>query len=483
MDINPAGLKLLGYSSLEEIKNLDIAKNFYINPEDRKDYLRQIKKNGFVKDYEIRLKKKDGSEIIVLETSTAIYDKDKKNVIAIRGIIRDITKQRKMEKQLAQIKKMEYIGTLAGGVAHDFNNLLTVINGYAEMALMDMDADNPLYDDILSILKVGKRAEKLTSQLLAFSRKQIYKPEIVNINEIIISLNKMMRRLIAEDIQIETLLEENIPNIKADKSQLEQIFLNLIVNARDALNASNNHDLQKKIIIETGHIFLDEEYAAEHPGLVVGNYIFFAVSDNGIGMNEEIKSKIFEPFFTTKEKYEGTGLGLSMVFGIVKQNKGSINVYSQPGQGTIFKIFWPITGEDRILRKKTVKEKISPGKESILIVEDDKEVCLFAKKALTGMGYNVHYAFNGRSALELIKEKGLRFDLIITDLIMPELNGKEFIKKVQFSHPEVKVMYVSGYTDNHIVHNGLLEEGVNFIHKPYSIKTLASMVRKVLDEG
>ena len=481
IDINPAGLQLFGYSSLNEIRKVDIAKELYKNPQDRRKYKQRLRENGFIKDYELELKRKDGTELIVVENSTAVYDEDK-NIIACRGIIRDITEEKRLKAQLAQAQKMESIGTLAGGVAHDFNNLLTVINGYAEMALLHMEADNPLHKDILSILKAGKRAENLTSQLLAFSRKQIFKPEILDINQVISSMDKMLRRLIDEDINIETVFVDHLSEIKADTAQLEQIFVNLIVNARDALRAVKKPDFQKKITIETGQIFLDKEYASKHPGSQQGLHIFFSISDNGIGMDEQTKEKVFEPFFTTKEKYKGTGLGLSMVYGIVKQNNGSVYVYSEPGEGTMFKIYWPATEEKKQTEKATVSDEILYGNETVLIVEDEEEVCRFASEALTSLGYNVYKADNGRVALELINNGSQKFDLIVTDLIMPELNGKEFIEKVRKFYPDVKVIYVSGYTDNHIVHNGMLEEGVNFIHKPYSVKTLASTVRIVLDE-
>lgn len=480
LDMNPAGLQLFGYSSLEDIQKIDIPLNLYQNHSDRIKYLERIKEFGFVKDYELTLKKKDGSEVIVLETTTAIYD-DEKNIIACRGIMRDVTEKRRLEEQLNQAQKMESIGTLAGGVAHDFNNLLTVINGYAEMALMQIDETNPLHKDILSIQQAGKRAETLTGQLLAFSRKQIYKTEIVEINLVISSIDKMLRRLIGEDISINTVLTDGLPNIKADKSQIEQIFINLVVNARDAIRAVTKADFLKKITIETGQVYLDKDYVSKHSGSQQGRHIFFAVSDNGIGMDEQTKQKIFEPFFTTKAKFKGTGLGMSMVYGIVKQNNGSVYVYSEPGEGTMFKIYWPSTDEKHTAVKEITSNENIYGSETILFVEDDENVCSFATKALTNLGYKVFKATNGRLALELIENEKLKFDLVITDLIMPELNGKEFVDKVKRIVPLVSVIYVSGYTDNHIVHNGLLDEDINFIHKPYSVQVLATKVRQVLD--
>ncbi len=480
IDINPAGLLLFGYPSLEEIQKIDIAKELYKNPEERQKCVERLQENGFIKDYELQLKKKDESELIVLETTTAIYDANK-NIVACRGIIRDITEKKRLEAQFAQVQKMESIGTLAGGIAHDFNNLLTVINGYAEMALMCMDAGNPLHKDITTILEAGKLAENLTRQLLAFSRKQIYNPEILNINQLISSIDKILRRLIYEDIRIDRVFIDNLPNIKADKSQLEQIFINLVVNARDALHAVKKPDFQKKITIETGQVFLDTDYVSKHPGSREGRHIFFTVSDNGVGMDEQTRQKVFEPFFTTKEKHKGTGLGLSMVYGIVKQNNGFVYVYSEPGKGTMFKIYWPATDEENNVEEAAIDDEILYGNETILVVEDEEEVCRFASESLTSLGYNVFKADDGRLALELIKKEKLKIDLIVTDLIMPELNGKEFIEKVKKIYQDINVIFVSGYTDNHIVHDGLLEKDVNFLHKPYSIKTLAAAVRKVLD--
>jgi PAS domain S-box-containing protein len=429
--------------------------------------------------YEFTALDAKGNEIIVETSVTYLKYGDG---VASQGIIRDITERNRLEAQLQQVQKMESIGTLAGGVAHDFNNLLTVINGYAEIALMKMKAGDPLHKDMSSILSAGKRAENLTRQLLAFSRKQIYKTEILDINRVVASMDKMLRRLIGEDINIETSFSENLPNIKADQSQLEQIFINLVVNARDALYEQNKPAFQKKITIETGSVLLDSEYISKHPGSAAGRHILFAVSDNGVGMDENTRQKLFEPFFTTKKQGKGTGLGLSMVYGIVKQNNGSIYVYSEPGQGSTFKIYWPATEEESVIAEESVSVEIPGGSETILIVEDEKEVCRFAAKSLTSLGYNVLKAENGRVALELLKSEKPVLDLIITDLVMPELSGKEFIEQAKQFYPQVKVIFVSGYTDNHIVHNGLLEEGVNFVQKPYSLKFLSSIIREVLDE-
>ena len=479
--VNPAFEKTTGYSSAEAIgQNPRILKSGEQDGDFYKELWDTIT-SGKTWQGIFTNQKKDGT--FYYERAVIFPIKNKQNETTNYAAVKqDITNEKILEQQLRQSQKMESIGTLAGGVAHDFNNLLTVINGYAEMALMNLDSGNPLHKDMTSILSAGKRAENLTRQLLAFSRKQIFKTEIVDINLIISSLDKMLRRLIGEDIQVETILVDNLPNIKADKSQLEQIFVNLVVNARDAFRTVKKMDLQKKITIETGIGDLDKDYVSKHPGSQAGRHIFFAVSDNGCGMDKETKQRIFEPFFTTKEKGKGTGLGLSTVYGIVKQNKGSVYVYSEPGSGTTFKIYWPATEEKNTTKKIEAADTELRGSENILIVEDEKEVCRFAADSLMSLGYNVYKANNGRLALALIETEHPKLDMIITDLIMPQLNGKEFIKKAGKIYPDVKVIYVSGYTDNHIVHDGMLEEGVNFIHKPYSVIKLASAIRKVLDE-
>ncbi len=430
--------------------------------------------------YEFTALSKDGKEIEVEVSTSHIKYKDG---IATQGILHNITERKNLEQQLRQMLKMESIGTLTGGIAHDFNNLLTVINGHAEMTLMKCEKDHPLHKNIASIHQAGKKAANLTKQLLAFSRKQIIKPQTVDINILISDFDKMIRRLIGEDISMELNLFHDISLIKADPSQLEQILINLIVNARDAINQLTELASEKKITIETNHAYLDELYVSKHVGSQIGLHIIISVSDNGIGMDKEIKNKIFEPFFTTKEIGQGTGLGLATVYGIVKQNRGSIYVYSEQGQGTTIKIYWPSTEERKVpdLAKKTSKDNLT-GNETILLVEDDKGVLDFAFSVLEELGYSVYRASNGKKALELAKEKNIRFDLLFTDLIMPEMNGKELATSIKKLDPEISIIYTSGYTDNHILHSGVLDEGINFIQKPYSVHTLAQKIREMLDK-
>ena len=403
---------------------------------------------------------------------------------AIWGIQMDITDQRRLEEQLRQSQKLEAIGTLAGGIAHDFNNLLTVINGHAEMSMLALESDHPSHKDIISILSAGKKAKTLTSQLLAFSRKQIYAPKIIEINRVISSLDKMLRRLIGEDIMIESNLRDGIPLIKADPGQIEQILMNLIVNARDAINEKGSVSEEKKIIIETGQTVIDEAFVAKHTGSKTGLHVVLTVSDTGIGMEEEIRDKIFEPFFTTKDKGLGTGLGMSTVYGIVKQNNGSIYAYSEAGLGTRIKIYWPATEEKKLADETQVLTRAALlGQESILVVEDDDGVRNFVGTALKDLGYTVHEAINGKKALKILNQNGMKIDLIITDLIMPEMNGKELAMEVNKILPEIRVLFTSGYTEDSIVSSGSLDKGIDFLQKPYSIQTLAKKVREVLDRN
>jgi PAS domain S-box-containing protein len=480
--VNPTFEKITGYSAAEVIgQNPRIFKSGYHDQSFYQNFWDTITKGGTWNGKFVN-KKKNG-DIYYEEAVVFPLKNSQGKIVNFCKISRDITRLQELEEQLRQAQKMESIGTLAGGVAHDFNNLLTVINGYAEMAMLKLEKEHAVQKELEAILNAGKRAVSLTSQLLAFSRKQISNPEIVNINDIIASIDKMLRRLIGEDIRIETILKKDIPNIKADPTQIEQIFTNLVVNARDAVQAVKRPNFKKKIIIETGTASLDEDYVATHPDTKVGKYVFFTVADNGIGMDAKTKQKIFEPFFTTKEKHRGTGLGLSMVYGIVKQNNGHIFVESEPDKGTTFKIYWPITEEQAEKDKLVAEKRLLPGSETILLVEDDISVREFAVEALNTLGYKVIWASNGQTAIELVETDSPHIDLLITDIVMPEMNGEELAKRIKAIYPELKIIFVSGYTDNHLLHDdGTLGKEVNFIQKPYSIEKLAKEIRRILQE-
>ena len=382
-----------------------------------------------------------------------------------------------MQEQLRQAQKIEAIGRLAGGIAHDFNNLLTVIKGVCQLSLLDLHERDPLYENLKEIERSAERAADLTRQLLAFSRKQILEMEVLDLNDIVRGLDKMLHRLLGEDIDLVTVLSEGIGKVKVDPGQMEQVIINLAVNSRDAMPQGG------KLTIETADVELDEEYAKRHIAVQPGRYVMLSISDTGVGMTPEVKDRLFEPFFTTKEQGKGTGLGLSTVYGIVKQSGGNIWVYSEPGQGATFKIYLPRVEEPLTEKKREeVSREIPRGGETILVVEDEETVRKLAMRLLKGQGYRVLEASDGGKAFMLCEKYKERIDLILTDVVMPGMSGRELAERLKQIHPEMKVLYMSGYTDNAIVHHGVLKEGIHFIQKPFTLESLARKVREVLDK-
>ncbi|MDI6761968.1 MAG: ATP-binding protein [Thermodesulfobacteriota bacterium] len=384
---------------------------------------------------------------------------------------------RVLEEQLRQSQKMEAIGRLAGGIAHDFNNLLTIIKGYSQLSFGELKEGDPLRENIEEIRKAADRAADLTRQLLAFSRRQVMEVQVLDLNTVLKNLDKMLRRMIGEDIELTTLLFEDLGRVKADPGQIEQVIMNLIVNARDAMPRGG------KLTIETANVELDKEYARTHVAVTPGPHVMLAVSDTGVGMTPEIKAKIFEPFFTTKEKGRGTGLGLSTVYGIVKQSGGNIWVYSEPGRGTTFKIYLPRVDElAEELRVKVEGPELPRGSETILIVEDDEKVRKLALKILEKQGYEVLEAGGGNEALEICRGLEKPIHVVLADVVMPGMDGRQFAEKLREVCQGFKVLYMSGYTDNTIAHHGILDEGLDFIQKPLSVDGLVRKVREVLDK-
>ena len=381
------------------------------------------------------------------------------------------------EKQLVQSQKLEAVGRLAGGVAHDFNNLLTVILGYSEIANRNLSAGDPLRHNLEEIIKASKRAASLTRQLLAFSRKQVMQPRVFDLNTVILDLEKMLRRMIGEDVELHVSQQPNLGRIKADPVQLEQVIMNLVVNARDAMPRGGN------LLIETSNVYLDESYAREHVPVVAGDYVMLAISDTGCGMDEETRQHIFEPFFTTKEVGKGTGLGLSMVYGIVRQSGGTIWVYSEAGQGTTFKIFFPrVAAEVNESQHASQPLDALRGTETILLVEDADSVRTLTRQVLENAGYHVLEAASAEAAIELCESiHGDKIGLLLTDVVMPGMNVDDMSKILLTKQPGMPVLYMSGYTDDAIVQRGVLEAGVNFLEKPFSPASLALKVREVLD--
>jgi PAS domain S-box-containing protein len=389
---------------------------------------------------------------------------------------RDITDHRMLENQLIQSQKMESVGRLAGGVAHDFNNMLGVIIGNAEMSLGQVKDGDPIRTNLLEILAAARRSADLTRQLLAFARKQTIDPKVLDLNDAVASMLSMLRRLIGEDIDLTWKPGHDLRPVKIDPIQIDQILANLLVNAKDAIAGGGN------VTIETANVVFDETYCEAHVGFVPGRFVMLAVSDSGIGMDEDALRHIFEPFYTTKEVGKGTGLGLSTVYGIVKQNNGFINVYSEPGQGTTFKIYLPEADRPLEAPKESFAAKPLNGSETVLLVEDEAAILKLGKSILHRHGYIVLTAQTPHEALSVADSHPGVIHLLITDVVMPGMNGGQLKEKLTRLHPGLKCLFMSGYTANTIAHHGVLDEGIHFLQKPFSVKTLAEKVRMVLDQ-
>ena len=383
---------------------------------------------------------------------------------------------RKSEEQLRQSQKLEAVGRLAGGIAHDFNNLLSVILSYSDMLSYELKPNEHALADLEEIKKAGRRAADLTRQMLAFSRQQVLDLRILDLNEIVGSVNKMLTRILGEDIELKMLLAPRLAKVKADPGQIEQVLMNLVVNARDAMPTGGN------LTIETANVELDVAYARDHVGVTQGAYVMLAVSDNGVGMDKAIQARVFEPFFTTKELGKGTGLGLSTVFGIVKQSGGTIWLYSEPGIGTTFKTYLP-----RAEGKVDWSPSPGPptvairGTETILLVEDEDQVRKVASGILKKAGYHVLEATSPGEALLVSEQHPVKIHLLLTDVVMPKMNGRQLAERIGSMRPGIRIIFMSGYTDNVIIHHGVLDSGVSFLQKPFTPDSLSSKVRQVLD--
>jgi signal transduction histidine kinase len=388
------------------------------------------------------------------------------------------TALRQSEEQLRQVQKIEAVGRLAAGVAHDFNNILTAIMGHSELLLRQLDAGDPRRKNAEQIEKVAHLAAGLTRQLLIFSRKQVIEPRVLDLNAVILDIKKMLRRLIGENIEFCTLLDPAAGHIKADPGQIEQVIMNLAVNARDAMPKGG------KLTVTTANTTRDKNHLKNFPDMGAGDYVMLAIADTGTGMSEEVKAHLFEPFFTTKPPGTGTGLGLATCFGIVKQNTGHINVHSELGSGTTFKIYFPqVQSAIEPLRVRNQPTGVAGGNETVLLVEDEPVVRELAVATLREKGYTVVEAVNGEEGLRLARQHDGKIDLVLTDVVMPVMGGKEMADALRTSHPDTKVLFTSGYTEDALGHHGVLRPGILFLPKPYLTATLARKVREVLDEG
>ncbi len=468
---NKAGEQITGYT-LEEALKLNIADTVAPEYLDKaRQMIRRKLAGQSITAYELEVIAKDGSRIAV-EVNSRLVLQDR-IPICVQGIARDVTERKQLEEQLRQSQKMEAIGQLAGGVAHDFNNLLTVIGGYSSILLVKLPPDSPYRASVEEIKKAGDRASSLTRQLLAFSRKQILQPKVLDLNTVVSDLDKMLRRLIGEDIDLLTVTDPNLGKVKADPGQIEQVLLNLIVNSRDAMPGGG------KLTIETSNAVLSKDYARLH-SIPSGPYIMLGVSDTGCGMDAATRERIFEPFFTTKGAGKGTGLGLATVYGIVKQSGGNVWVYSELGQGTTFKIYLPQAEELAETGDLPGPKPTPHGTETVLVVEDEEQVRAILVRILENQGYHVLSASDGEEALAISQEPG-DIQLMITDVVMPQMSGRELAERVVAARPSLRVLFMSGYTDDAIVRHGLLDEELNFIQKPFDSATVARKVREVLD--
>jgi PAS domain S-box-containing protein len=470
LECNRAFAKMMGYSSPAEVL-AQPAVAFHADSHARETFVARLRREGSLLNLENQGRRKDGSLIWVIENVSIIGSEDATNDVLL-GTVIDMTERRKLEEQLLQSQKMEAVGRLAGGIAHDFNNLLTAVAGYTELLLGQLEEGDPRREFAEEIREAGKRAAALTQQLLAFSRRQVLEPRVLDLNAVISNMEKMLRRVIGEDVDLMTSLSPGLWRAKADPAQIEQAILNLVVNARDAMPRGG------QLTLETANVELDARFASGVPG----PHVMLAVSDTGVGMDTEQQARLFEPFYTTKERGKGTGLGLSTTYGVVKQSGGSIWVYSERGQGTTFKIYLPQCEEPLDAPHEAPLPAIPlTGTETALLVEDEPEVRRLVEKILGMQGYTVMSAASPAEAIAHSRGHSGAIEILVTDVIMPGMNGRELARVLSTARPSLRVLYMSGYTDAVIAQQGILEPGTAFLSKPFTPDALARKVREVLD--
>jgi two-component system, cell cycle sensor histidine kinase and response regulator CckA len=474
LDVNPALVAMLGYDQAEEVMALDPTRVF-ADPVELDRLMRDCRDGTKVNNVEVSWKRKDGKVITVRLSGRAVQTQDEA-ANSLEIIAEDVSEQRVLENQFRQVQKMEAVGRLAGGVAHDFNNLLMVISGYTEVLLERTGANHPLYTKIQAIHQATERATGVTRQLLAFSRKQMLELKVVDINSIVGDMERLLRPLIGEAIELVTQPGRDLGRTRADAGQIEQVIMNLVVNSKDAMPAGG------KITIKTSNVMLGgDDLRREYSYIRPGAYVMLSVSDSGHGMDKETQVRIFEPFFTTKEKGKGTGLGLSTVYGIIKQSGGYILVDSELGQGTTFRIYLPrVEDPAEPARRPQVSEPENGGSETVLLVEDEESVRQLVRETLESKGYRVLEAENGEAALRVAEQLTRPVDVLITDVVMPGMSGRELSARMCGACPNTKVLYLSGYTEDAIVHEGVLEPGTAFLQKPFTLQALARKMREVL---
>ena len=471
--VNPLVTPITGYTPEEFYADPDLGFKL-IHPDDRALLDAVIRGDSPPSGVAtLRLLHKNGSIVWIEQRHALVHDRDGQT-IAVECIARDRTERKQLEEQLRQAQKMEAVGRLAGGIAHDFNNLLTIINGYSSLAMESLNEDDPLHNEVCEINKAGERAAALTRQLLAFSRRQLFTLQVLDLNAVVADIHRMLRRVLGEDIELATALAPALDSVKADRGQIEQVIMNLAVNARDAMPQGG------RLLLETDNVELGEEYASTHQEVVPGNYVMLAVSDTGTGMDAQTQARMFEPFFTTKPLGQGTGLGLATVYGIVKQSDGIIWVYSEPGHGTTFKIYLPrVAGKAGPLEQRTAARQLN-GWGTVLVVEDEGSVRGLIQMVLKQAGYTVLEARSGAEALLIAEKYPGPIRLVITDVVMPQMGGREFATRLAAMRPEVKVLFMSGYTDNAFIQQNAIDADTPFLQKPFSPSALAGKVRELL---
>ncbi len=476
LDVNPALISMLGYGSVEELLKLDARQEVFFNSQELDRLIEDYRRTGSLNGVEVQWKCKDGHVIVVRLSGRPVSGLEQP-AEELEIIAEDITDRRQLEEQFRQAQKMEAVGRLAGGVAHDFNNLLMVINGYTEVLLEELESGDAMFQKVQSIQQAADRAATLTRQLLAFSRKQLLELKVVDVNTVISDMERLLRPLIGENIGLITRLSPEAGRTRADAGQLEQVIMNLVVNAKDAMPEGG------KITVQSSEVTVRQNFR-EHRFIQPGRYVVLSVSDTGHGMDKETQSRIFEPFFTTKEKGKGTGLGLSTVYGIVKQSGGYVFAQSEPGAGTTFYIYLPRVEESpEEMSPAKAQENEKGGCETVLLVEDEESVRELVRETLKARGYKVLEADNGESGLRVAAAYSDRIDILITDVVRPGMGGRELSKRLLQIRPNLGVLYLSGYTEDTILHQGVLGPGTAFLQKPFTLQNLARKVREVLRVG
>ena len=478
LSVNPAMASMVGYTSAEEmlVSVTDIPNELYVDARRRDEFKSLIEQHGAVQNFEWQAYRKDGSKMWMSSNIRAVYENGA--IVRYEGTNADITERKLLQEQLVQSQKMEAVGRLAGGIAHDFNNAIGVIIGYSALLKERVPTDQKAVRFVEEISEAGHRAASLTRQLLAFSRKQVIQPTVLDLNAVVTDTEKMLGRLIGEDIKMAVILAPGLGRIKADRGQLEQVLMNLAVNARDAMPQGG------RLIIETCNAQLDKTAVSQHPYGKPGQYVMLSVSDTGCGMDKETQAHIFEPFFTTKNLGKGTGLGLSTVYGIVKQGEGYIWVYSEPGKGARFKVYWPQTASS-VQPRAPITEALSlpVGSEKVLLVEDDDSMRELTCNCLESVGYTVLSTPDGETAIRVASQHDGPIHLLLTDVVMPGFSGQQLAESLAAYRPEMKVLYMSGYTADLIADHGVLESSIVLLEKPFTKEALLNRVRRVLDGG